>query len=88
MSLDSYLTSPIHWERYGSRPTKLVDVRTLPEETKVTIIKAALGLTFHYDNGEFDLSLDAPEAIAMEQLAHAVHGIDKHMHEVSLTPCP
>lgn len=81
--------NPIHWERYGSQPAKIIDLRTLPEDVKVQIIQAALNVTFHYDSGElFDLEIGSTGDDALESLSDHVAAISLHMHEVNLIPCP
>lgn len=80
--------SPIHWERYGDKPAKVVDVRTLPEDVKVAIIKAAIAVTFRYENGEYSTEEDTPQDDTIAWLAEKVGSIAQHMHEVSLVPCP
>lgn len=81
--------SPIHWERYGDKPAKVVDLRTLPEDVKVEIIQAALNVAFRHDNGElYEVRVGSPNEKALDHLADKVAAISLHMHEVNLVPCP
>ncbi|MGC3984797.1 MAG: hypothetical protein QM777_08765 [Pseudorhodoferax sp.] len=80
--------NPIYWESIAHQHAKVVDLRTLPEDTKVKIIKAALTVAYYYDNGEYcDLPEGSEQEKALEAMVDAVGTVSLHMHEVSLVPC-
>lgn len=82
-------TSPIHWECYSNEPARVVDLRTLPEQVKVEIIKAALNVGFRVNNGQFDTVAEGSEEDeALNDLAISVDAVRSHMHSVNLVPCP
>lgn len=81
--------SPIHWECYANESARVVDLRTLPEQVKVEIIKAALSVGFRVNNGQFDAVAEGSEEDeALNDLAISVEAVRKHMHPVNLMPCP
>ncbi|MCT6720034.1 hypothetical protein [Acidovorax sp. K2F] len=81
--------SPIHWECYSKEPARVVDLRTLPEQVKVEIIKAALNVGFRVNNGQFDAVAEgSEEEEALNELAISVEAVREHMHAVNLMPCP
>ena len=83
--------NPIHWECSIHPPenAKVIDLRTLPEEVKVAIIKSAIEIGYRYHNGEYgDLTQDSNEDAALAALTESVERIDAYMHPVKLTICP
>lgn len=86
--------NPIHWECYLKEPGKpdgaarVVDLRTLPEDVKVSIIQAALNVSFRFKNGEYEVEEDSEEEEALEKLAMSTDSVSQHMHSVNLIPCP
>lgn len=81
--------NPIHWECYSNEPARVVDLRTLPEQVKVEIIKAALNVGFRVNNGQFDAVAEgSEEEAALNDLAVSVEAVRGHMHAVNLMPCP
>lgn len=81
--------SPIHWECYSNEPARVVDLRTLPEQVKVEIIKTALNVGFRVNNGQFDTVAEGSEEDeALNDLAISVEAVREHMHGVNLVPCP
>lgn len=66
----------------------VVDLRTLPEDVKLNIIQAALGVAFHYGNGSYDVDEGTDGGIFLENLADATDAIEMHMHPVELSRAP
>lgn len=87
--------NPIHWECYVTKPGKpegtatVVDLRTLPEDVKVSIIQAALNVGFRFNNGEYEnMKEGSAEEDALVDLVVSVEAVREHMHSVNLVPCP
>ena len=86
--------NPIHWECYLKEPGKpagtarVVDLRTIPEDVKVSIIQAALNVSFRFNNGEYEVEEGSEEEKALEKLTMSVDPVSRHMHAVNLIPCP
>lgn len=84
--------NPIHWECYVTEPgkptekAKVVDLRALPEEVKVSILQAALHVGERYDSGDFEgVEEGSDDAGALEALAVSARAVRHYMHEVNLT---
>lgn len=61
-----------------------IDLRSLPEDVKINIIKAALGVVFHYKNGSYGVDEDTSGGALMDDLAKTTDAIEAFMHEVAL----
>ena len=83
--------NPIHWECSIHPPenAKVIDLRTLPEEIKVSIIQAALNVSLRFNNFDFvGVEEDSEEEDALSNLSKCVDAIRPFMHEASLVPSP
>lgn len=75
--------NPIHWERRDGEPTQAVDLRTLPEDVKVAIMKAAIRVAVDVEAGAVTTvdSSDLAEE-GLDELVDVINNMSQFMHEV------